>query len=571
MKKLKYFPLIFILPLVISCEDFLDRQPLDQIGTESYWKTALDLRNYTRQYYEDFPVHGHTSGTQLAREDDRSDNLITTTANQLLDGNRSVTTGTWTSDWSRIRSVNIFLDNYQKCEEDFNIYKHYLGEAYFFKAWFYFELVKKYGDVPWLNQPLYPETDELMKARDPRTLVVDSILANLDKAVEYLNKRADAEGGNNTVSKEAALAFITRVALYEGTWQKYHSGTAFGTPGANPSKYFQACVSATEELMNGSYDVGIYNTGNPDVDYYNLFGLDDMSNVDEVLLYRAYNAADGVGHNAQAYSLLFPGSTGLTWEFVSSFLAKDGTPYDYLVLAQTTKGSGFLTAIANDCDPRLHANVWVPGDLQVASTGLTFTLPPIDQTGDNLCTTGFQYKKYANPASPFSWSFEAETGRIILRYGEVLLNYAEAKYELDGTVATSQLNLLRARSGMPDFTVNPQSADLNRVDYGYTISDELYEIRRERRVETALEALRESDWKRWAAHALFAGKRLKGYPFDASEFPNYTPPLDANGLIDYLETQLPTGYRFKPGRDYLDDIPQTELTLNPNLTQNPGW
>ncbi len=572
MRKIKYIIMGFALLLIVSCESFLDRPPLDKIGTDSYWKTAQDLENYILQYYPKFIGHGITAGSLIALEDEKSDNAIVDTPNRLLDGENTITTGGWVNEWKDIRSVNIFFDNYRNCKDGFEQYRHYLGEAYFFRAWFYFKLVKKYGDVPWYNKQLFPESEEeLMKARDPRTLVVDSILANLDKAVLYLNTRALADGGNNRLNKEAALAFKTRVALYEGTWQKYHSGTAFATPGANPAKYFQACVDAAEELMGGNYTVGIYNTGHPDEDYYKLFGMVDMSSVNEVLFYKAYNAGDNLGHNLQVYTTFHPGEFGLTWSLVTSYLAKDGTPYDYMGLAQTAKGSDFLSTIATDCDPRLGFTVWTPGDIQTASSGQAFTLPPIDEAGTDLCVTGFQSRKYSNPTQPASTAMEDETGRIIFRYAEVLLNYAEAKYELDGTVAYTQLNLLRARAGMPDFTVNPQSSDPNLVDYGYPVSDELYEIRRERRVETALEIMREDDWKRWAAHALFMHKRPKGYPFDASEFPNFTPELDENGLIDDFKNRLPNGFEFRPGQDYLSDIPQMELTLNPNLTQNPGW
>ena len=124
---------------------------------------------------------------------------------------------------------------------------------------------------------------------------------------------------------------------------------------------------------------------------------------------------------------------------------------------------------------------------------------------------------------------------------------------------------------MPDFSVNAQSSDPNFVDYGYSISDELYEIRRERQVEMALEGQRVDDYKRWAAHSLFQGKRPKGYPFNSEEFPNYNPPLDENGLIDYLSAQLPNGYQFRENQDYLSPIPADEITLNPNLDQNPNW
>ena len=170
-----------------------------------------------------------------------------------------------------------------------------------------------------------------------------------------------------------------------------------------------------------------------------------------------------------------------------------------------------------------------------------------------------------------SWETQAETGLILLRYGEVLLNYAEAKCELDNSVAYEALNLLRKRAGMPDFSVNAQSLDKNKVDYGYSITDELYEIRRERRVEMALEGQRDEDYMRWAASALFKNKRPKGYPVDLAQNPNFSSKVDENGLIDYYKGVMPSGYQFRDKQDYLYSIPQDELTLNPNLKQNPGW
>ena len=210
-----------------------------------------------------------------------------------------------------------------------------------------------------------------------------------------------------------------------------------------------------------------------------------------------------------------------------------------------------------------------------SSIGKIFTKPDVDKGTDQLCPTGFQVKKTANPYSPAAGlTYEinpCETGLILLRYGEVLLNYAEAKCELDNTVAYAQLNLLRERAGMPDFVVNSQNNDPDPVDYGYPVSDELYEIRRERGVEMALEGYREEDYMRWAAHALFQNKRPKGYPFSVEEFPDFHPQLDENGLIDHYKKQLPNGYGFREDQDYLYSIPQDELVLNPNLDQNPNW
>ncbi len=564
MKKLNIVIALFTL---CSCEhNFLDRPPLDRIGTDSYWNTAKDLENYVIQFYPLFPRHMfYQLGFNYPVRN--SDEIMEVTPSIILNGDRGVTGGRWTSDWSNIRSVNIFFNNYQKCKDSFGAYKHFLGEAYFFRAWFYFELIKKYGDVPWISTELLPTSgDELLQPRVPRTQVVDSILADLDHAIEVLELRS--RYGNSRINKETALAFKARVALYEGSWQKYHAGTVFSTQGATPNKYFQACVDAAGELMKGNYQTGIYS------DYYKLFGLDNMSSVNEILLYRASSIQNGLSNDVQYSTTTSPYGLGLTWSLISGYLDKNGQPYDYLALAQTTKGNAFLKKIAEDVDPRLHATIWTPGDLISTARAQVFDKPQINRTGTELNPTGFQLRKCSNPDSPGAAALgggSSETGYILFRYGEVLLNYAEALYELKGEVAYDVLNQLRNRAAMPAFSVHPQSSDPNWVDYGYSISNELYEIRRERGVELALEGFREEDYKRWAAHKLFKNKRPKGYPFDQAEFPNYSPPLDDDGLIDYLQSFLPNGYQFKENRDYLNSIPSEELNLNPNLTQNPGW
>jgi len=276
--------------LLAACEKFIDLGPLDQISVDDYWKTTSDLEKYVVKFY---PL------LDKDEPDDSDDLIYGFDISTILNGERVAATGSWVNDWRRVRDINIFFDNYRKVEDDFDTYKHFVGEAHFFRAWTYFGLLKKYGDLPWYSNALELSDDgELMRPRDPRTLVVDSILMDLDKASVYLDRKVDS--GNNRLNKESALAFKTRVALYEGTWQKYHKGTAFGTDGANYDKYFEACIAAGQELMNGEFDVQLYSTGNADRDYFELFGFDNMSSIDEVLLYRAYNAADGLKNRTQA-------------------------------------------------------------------------------------------------------------------------------------------------------------------------------------------------------------------------------------------------------------------------------
>ena len=520
MKNLTYIlGFLLVFTITLSCEDFIDNPPEDQISVNEFFKTANDIENYVKKYYATFPSHGSAN---LPISEDNSDNLILRTPNQVLNGTRAPSNGQWIGQWEDIRSINILFDNLDNVTDEFSSYQQFLGEAHFFRAWFYFNLLTTYGDLPIYDTQLFPDDEKLLDPRSPRTDVVDFILADLDKSIEYLGLRTTT--GNARLNKEAALAFKLRVALFEGTWQKYHEGGVFGTPGANPNNYFQQAVSAGEELINGNYTKGIYNTGNPEMDYYSLFGMDNMSNIDEVLFYRIASTAEQMGHELQFYTTRRTRDMSLTWSLISNQL---------------------------------------------------FNKPFVDGGVEESAVTGFQLKKFSNPNSPAAgadFGGRSETGYILFRYGEVLLNYAEAKYELDGTIATAQLNLLRERVGMPVFTVIPQvNYGANLVDYGYAIDDALYTIRNERRVELALEGQRIDDYKRWAAHALVKGKRPLGYPFLQSEFPNYTTAVDNNGLIDFFQSELPNGYGFRENQDYLSSIPQDELILNPNLTQNPGW
>ena len=154
MKSLIYILTVLTLLLLNSCQKFIDLQPLDRISTNDYWKTSTDLKNYMLQFYPSV-----FSGTQMVVENaGSSDDMISETVNTVMNGERALTTGNWRGDWSPIRNINIFFDNYKRCESPFESYKHYLGEAYFFRAWYYFGLVRRYGDVPWYSKVVQLES-----------------------------------------------------------------------------------------------------------------------------------------------------------------------------------------------------------------------------------------------------------------------------------------------------------------------------------------------------------------------------------------------------------------------------
>ena len=195
MKSIKYIFISTVLALLLfnACEKFIDLKPLDQISTSDYWKTTTDLKNYVSQFYPKILPPAILTGVSGTIFDNKSDNIIIEAADAVMNGERIRSTGIWRGEWVPIRELNIFFENYRKCENSFDAYKHYVGEAHFFRAWWYFDLLNKYGDLPWYSKTIELDSEEdLMKARDPRTLIADSILADLDKAILYLDKRSKA-------------------------------------------------------------------------------------------------------------------------------------------------------------------------------------------------------------------------------------------------------------------------------------------------------------------------------------------------------------------------------------------
>lgn len=595
MKKLIYILTTGLLLTFSSCESLLDRPPLDKIGNGSYWKTPQDFENYTLQFYSKFPGFATNDkggvniylGSYGYDAFNGSDHAIAGTVPHTMLNGSGATQGTnakW--NWGDIRAVNVFFENLETTKVSRAEIKHFIGEAHFFKAWFYFEKLMNFGDVPWFTTTLYMNSPELYKPRDARNVVADSILFHMDQAIANLEplSKMTSLGNSNRLSREAALLFKSRIALFEGSWEKYHNGTDFGVKNANWNKYFKLAAEAAEELMNGTYKVGIYDKNKPAEDYAFIFGQDDFSAVNEIILWRRYDIALELGNRFQPFVTSFTATVSINDNLVRNYLGKNGQPIDYDALTSTYKGSPFLTELGLETDARLSQTIWIPGSLvsdnAYNQNGLPryFSKPNLSSDANGYNGTGFQLRKGVNPKS-INASAPAttvgNTGLVIFRYAEALLNYAEAKAELGETVDyTKSLNLLRNRAGMPDF--NKDLVDVNRAEYadfGYSLSNELYEIRRERAVELACEGFRNMDFRRWAGHKLIQGKSPKGYPFDPTEWTvNINTKRDANGLMDPLQDGVGTeGYGFNEKRDYLDFIPTNEITANPALKPNPGW
>ncbi|CDE59778.1 putative uncharacterized protein [Parabacteroides sp. CAG:409] len=571
----------------VGCNDFLDREPLDQISQNTFWKTPEQLDSYIIGKYEWLPGSLTEWGMGYFGDDEYSDNMVNRLQhNTWMNGEENTTPtegGEW--KWEAIREINMFFDNYQKCEAPFESYKHTYGEACFLKAYKYHELVKKFGDVPWYSHVISEnDEEELTKPRTPRAEVVDSIMSLIDKSIECLKTRAEV--GPNRLNKETAYIYKSRVALFEATWSKYHAGTPFAS-NVDSKKYFQKVLDAYNgcKQLVGDYSKYIYSTGNPDIDYYNLFNRFDHTSIQEITLSKDYNQSLGILTNVNVLFWQYGyGGYSYTLDLINSYLSRTGKTIDIEdETAVKGKGAAYLTDLAEKLDPRFKQSVFVPGDLINSVTpgfkDSCFAVPQIhlSDPGRNI-STGFSPKKGHNPEAPMENQVDPMISGIGFRMAELLLNYAEAYVELNNTYPdlSDNIDLLRKRVAMPTLTeVKPDVTDI-WPDYGYPISDELAVIRNERRVELAGEGYRKDDWMRWRAHKLFDGKRPKGFRFTQSDYDPYnavvTIPVDEKGYLDPLFKSLEGGvYHFNPERDYLSPIPLNDLLLNPNLKQNPGW
>ena len=553
-----------------SCTNNLDLYPQDQINNEQYWSNPSDLTYYVNQFYTIFPVNSGYFTSQFWA-DINSDDMVPGTFNNNLGGLNTISTNNGNWAFGSVRSVNYGLENYHRIDAPFDAIKSGVGELNFFKSYIYFNLLKRYGDVPWLSKTINIDSEELYNIRTDRSEVVDSILKHLDLAIEYLPVKSQA--GANRLNKECALLFKSRVALYEGSWHKYHSNSVFAPKSNQANKYYQLAVDASETLINMN-TMKIHKPVDPYNYFGELFGNTDYSSNTEILLWKKHDANLGMAHNIQGV-LYQGGDRGLSKALVESFLCKDGLP---ISVSPLYKGDATLMDVVADRDPRLSQSFWVPGVPFAYSNGVVttyFNLPWIERTGETRNTTGYQLVKGRTVNRELGMG-DQETASIIFRYAEALLNFAEAKAELGQFTqldADKSINVLRSRVQMPNLYINAISADPNWMYQD--ISPLLNEIRRERRVELACEGYRYDDLQRWAAIKYLVNTRPRGFKFRQTDFPNLVIGtniyIDSEGYLDPYQKSLPNGYKFNLHRDYLLPVPMLERTLNPNLSQNPGW
>ncbi|MBQ7019188.1 MAG: RagB/SusD family nutrient uptake outer membrane protein [Bacteroidales bacterium] len=558
MKKYINFTLAVLLAGALSScsKDFLDRGSKVVFSDDNFWTSGNNVKSYCWEFYNLFTGYGTgTNGdfyftTFTDDQAARSMDLFPTAA--------PASNSHW--DYTYIRKANLLLQRVPQMEmlttEEAN---HYLGVARFFRAFEYANLIRHFGDVPYINEYLDQSNVEAIYApRTPRAAVVDSIMADLQFAVANLRTidRSKALGDVNVLSREVALAYLGRVALYEGTYARYVAGDE-----GRAVPLLQVAAEASAEIVGS----GMFSLTPV---YHELYGSLDLSKNPEVLLYKSY-VSGILTHSVIGYTNSSTMMSGLTKDAVDSFLCTDGLP---ISLSGMYEGSADISQTLANRDLRL---------VQSVEDELAYIGNPNEKGFTS--STGYIITKFNNSALGASEILAPNnpTDAPIFWLAEVMLNYAEAAAELgtlDQNIVDATINMLRARAGVAPMLLASLPDDPVRDS---DVSPLLWEIRRERRSELIMDGFREWDIRRWGKlsyldpsvkPAIFQGARIAPSSFLAVSLADGLS-VDADGYI--LPYGVGTGRPVQIPRDYLDAIPTGQLTLyqlkGVDFPQNPGW
>ncbi len=542
------------LMLTLGCKG-LDLGPKDQVSDPSFWKTPDQFRLAANDFY--WRLLGASNYTEI------NSDIATGSGNAVMS---SLSNGSflpqandtvWDNSYAGIRATNYLLQKAQESGLGSEI-DRWVGEALFFRAYNYWNLVKKYGGVPLITKVLDVTSPEVYAARSTQQEVIDFIIADLDNAIPKLLKQSQLSAAEmGRVTQGAALALKARAALYQGTWLKYHNE-------GSPTAMLADAIAAAEQLI-ASNEYDLYRDHGTDSAYKFLFILqgDDSK---EVILARRYYAGRAT-HNWTRelwFNYMIP-----TKKLADMYLCKDGLP---ITISPQFQGYDSLeTTEFQNRDPRMAMTFIVPGSTVHQENGFNPVIPGF--SGTNATRTGYMLRKFldeTDDAAHFVGQYDFKE----FRYGEVLLNLAEALFERDGVISDGDLNrtigALRRRVGMPDSSATNAFVNSNGLNM-------LTEIRRERTVELAFEGFRRDDLRRWKTAETEMPQALRGVKFVGTEYQQRDPGLvigtdiqvDAGGFV---VSELAASRQFVVPKHYLNPIPLQQIQLSKGtLTQNPGW
>lgn len=615
MKRIYYILTALVAAMTLSsCEDFLTKAPKTALSPDSFFITASDLELWTNKFYSDL-----LEDTDIAET--YADDMMGSSINAVQKGTRTASSKSWSTPsvgsdnyissngtFTPLMNINYFLEHSSNCKDE-AVREKYNGVAYFFRAYFYYKMVRQYGDMPWYDYVIgSADVASLNKPRDPRGYVMMKVLEDCDKAYERLPE-AWAAGPLFHVSKNAAMALKARAALFEGTFRKYHAGTAFvpndqetyGDVTVSSEWFLNQAVEAAKTIMGKK---SLY-TGSTmglapiakNASYREFFVLED-ADPNETILGRAYRSDEAVTVRHGIQFDMKNGKRSATQRFMNHYLKKDGTAYTETELATMEYSQQFQNR-----DPRMAQTVHGPNYVAVGETA--------HETLDwERTLNGYRIIKYISDAS-HEGATTSTSDFALFRYAEVLLNYAEAKAELgqltDADVAAT-IDLIRDRVGMAKMGKVPTTVDPVMEKYYPNAKGAqkaaILEIRRERTVELCFEGFRQWDLLRWkegkwltpASTKGFQGIYLPGlgeYDLDKDgkmdicvyqgTKPSTTAPASnvleigknwtlSEGTKGNLTYYASESYAWDEGKDYLWPIPEDQRQItNGALSQNPGW
>ena len=557
----------------------MDLDPKDSMGDNLVWSKPDNFQLFANQFYGWTRDMG--SGTDYqngvsdgVHSDYRSDLICTNSVNTYSQGTNNIPEkdGNFTSIYKRIYYTNLLLKNAESYDNQAAIATP-MGEAYWFRAYLHFELVQIYGDAQILTEPLDIDNAQLYGERNSRGEVIDQCIADLQKAVELLPETASEEG---RLCKDAANAMLSRVALYEGTWQKFHNNNT-----SRATELLTIAKNAADEVIKAGhyslfYNSALVNSGinNVNQSYRYMFILEDAAQCNPAGLLKAANTEYILSHRHRDTDKLSINITHgllsnvcyITRKMANMYLCSDGLP---VTKSPLFKGYTGATDEFQNRDARMdntmlqHNEPYWNNDSKWRTS---WNDADVDNSlkGNARSNSGYQNQK---------WGVEREVADYyesmdypVIRYAEVLLNYAEAVYELNENISDNDLdkslNLVRRRinQNMPKLSNNFCATN------GLNMREE---IRRERTVELFLEGFRIDDLKRWKTAETEMpqdqlGVKITGTWFEAN-WAAQARPLNSDGCIVMYNG------RTWAQKNYLYPLPQDQRQLNKNLTQNPGW
>lgn len=580
--KIKNIKYILFMAAALSLQSCLDLEPQDQLGGDKMWVKVSDYQQFANNFYTWTTSFGSLYNNGSAHSDSRSDLITYLNPNETSKGTNTVPTsdGNYTGNYSHIRRCNLLLQNAENYSHKEDI-EQYVGEAHFFRAYSYFELVQLYGNVILVTEPIDVTDGSLQAERNDRSEVIDQVISDLKSAINELPSfSAISSADEGRVSKEAAQAFLSRVALYEGTWQKFHNNnidrakslldiSAQAAKSVMDSKQFYLYGTQGESVALGdSAQKYMFILEN---EKSNPAGLQKSSNHEYILSRRYDTTLKAIGNNVTQE--VVNNVQWVTRNFAKLYLCSDGLPIE-----KSPKFQGYAKKISEfeNRDNRMKYTLLVPGQYYWTNDNprKTWVYATDIKTGGGkglVYEAGGGGSGYANQ----KWGTERELtdGKEgydypVIRYAEVLLNYAEAVYERDGQISDADLNqslnLVRCRA-------NAEMPKLSNSFVSANGLDMQEEIRRERTVELYQEGFRLDDLKRWATAVQVMNQPLLGVKYTGTEYESHwggTAPTQAKNSEGCL---ILDNNRQWTDKNYLYPIPSDQLQLNPRLGQNPGW